>query len=817
MFFSPLRKKEKRKINGESNASYEINFDPTDATDNDYIKNKKINLNLSETFETFETIMTSRSKKKQQQIVRGKDGVQWLVDDNGNKIKMVRKKAHRRASIGHSVDPSDFLQESCNSSSEFGSIPPESLRTVATEMSSSHRSNRSRRSQSSDRNRTPRPSKSPKPSTLPKNKSDCQWWKIDDDGNDVNKVQKKPSSSKGDLSSVTDHSRTKNKSKQRKLVKGSKSVRHLSHKNTRYEDGTVDTTGTESLYRPRPKSQRRMSQPNLFSDDVESSSRGSPPNSHGGDLDILMSQSVHEHVRKVPAAAEKPKLRKNKTALGKIGKMIGKSTKALINTSNSKDKDGSLHSLPENLKTKKPLPKHIKEIYGVLWRVDEHGNKLSKVRRKAGLLDALSHDKASNSLSREDSWSSGEEDETTKSYSSVASFEECKNVSFRKRRNQKQRRNTMDNNPDNGKTQERRNSSSRAFRPEFGHANENSGKSLRQHSDESLYVDESQQNLYLVEPLSGDSSHRHNASPSNQQQHQGRGENHNIVQNLQHRLRNSEKEIVRLCRVTTGQHDKMENTKSEMTIMRDKLKTANRDKQALTMEVDNLRMELDRKNETIRERTYEPSSHARNSNDVGSDRLVAEISDLKEAKASLESTMNEQKDRAQARLEDKEGEVRFLQEELARMRSEQGDRHLEYNLKRSASDDDDSLLSGRGKHSSSRNSNSERSERGRSMQFVGNILGNHLREKAETEKALQQIEIKDLQDRVCNLLTSNEKLKTELKRATLEIKDDDDEDVRRAKEAAAECHKHKPNTGTALKDKVMSMSRMHRSSDALFP
>lgn len=807
------------------------------------------------------TSSSSSKKKKQPNTVRGKDGVQWIVDDNGNKIKKVRKKKpRRRASIaGGTVDPSDLMGLSGHSSSGSGRIRPESFRTVATEMSSSHLS------QSSGRNRlSPKQASKSSPRSM---SNSSQWWHVDDmdedvdiDDTPVNKPRKKISSSRSadQLSLMSDHGpKTKNSSSRKnKQTKGSNSVRHMSHnKSNDHEDGTgtVDTTGTGSLYRPKPKPRRRLSLTNntlsssqqnpaisviqsqnasfpvaVIADAAEYSSssssprRAPPKRTPSGDLDMLMSQSVHEHVRKVPSSTEKSKLKSNRSTFKKIGKMIGKSTKAL-GSSNKKDRGGGF--LPESLKTTtEALPNGIKEIDGVLWRIDEDGNKMNKVRHKMSGLLGLgdSAHKSSDSRGTSSYYSSGEEDQemddTQKSSSSLASFGEYNtntdinnNVSYRKQKQKrnpkpKARRSSMDNiNPSIKRTQDRPS---------------RSGKSLRQDSDVSLYIDEnptipnrSQNNVDSVEPLSGDSAHSHRNNKGNPMRlvpkKNGGVEIHNkTFQNLNHRLRNSEKEIARLCRLTLGQEIKMETSKSDAKKMREKLKTANRDKQALIMEVDKLRLQLDRKNDetTIHERSscepkdsnQDASNNSGNVAGSNSDRLVAEINDLKVAKAALESTMNENKNRTEARLEAKEDEVHFLQEELERMRSEQGNRHLEYNMKLSGSDDEGSNRSGiRGRRPS--------------MQFVGNIIGNHLKEKAETEKALQQQEIKDLQDRVYNLLSSNEDLKTELKKATLEIKDDDDDDMRRAKQAAAEAAlvaahmQNRPNNASIF-------SRMHRST-----
>merc|ERR1712176_429302 len=102
-----------------------------------------------------------------------------------------------------------------------------------------------------------------------------------------------------------------------------------------------------------------------------------------------------------------------------------------------------------------------------------------------------------------------------------------------------------------------------------------------------------------------------------------------------------------------------------------------------------------------------------------------------------------------------------------------GDQYLNY-MQKCPSSDDDSL-----------GGNRRQLDHGRSMKFVGKILGNHNDVQAQTDLALKKQEIRDLQDRVNSLSMSNQKLKDELKKASLTIKDDDDEEIRKAKEAAA--------------------------------
>lgn len=292
--------------------------------------------------------------------------------------------------------------------------------------------------------------------------------------------------------------------------------------------------------------------------------------------------------------------------------------------------------------------------------------------------------------------------------------------------------------------------------------------------------------------------HGNNPEPSTPLRQGSKKQNEVVVQNLQHRLKNSEKEIARLCRVAMEQQGKMDSSKTDVKKVRDKLKLANQDKQNLIMEVENLKLQIEKRKDRS------------NKSLTGSEELREQLCDLEDEKESLERELASEKAQARHKLEAKEEEVRFLQEELERMRSEQGDKQLAYMQKMAISDDDNDSI-----YSSSRNSSPQRRRtHGKSLQFVGKILGNHLKDKAEMEVALQQEEIKNLQARVFSLSQSNEKLTKELKQATLEIKEDDDEEMRMAKEAAAKAAEvasmHNPKKD--LKAKVMSLSRIHRST-----
>lgn len=189
---------------------------------------------------------------------------------------------------------------------------------------------------------------------------------------------------------------------------------------------------------------------------------------------------------------------------------------------------------------------------------------------------------------------------------------------------------------------------------------------------------------------------------------------------------------------------------------------------------------------------------------TSTDELKEQICDLEDEKEFLEKELSNEKTRAERKFQAKEDEVRFLQKELERMRSEKGNKQFEYMKSMAVDDDDESICSTR----------SQSRKAGDSLRFVGALLGNHLKDKAETEVALQKEEIKSLQARVFALQQSNEKLNAELKKATLEIRADDDEDVRAAKEAAAKAAElqMRQNPKKDLKSKVMSLSRIHRNN-----
>jgi len=863
----------------------------------------------------------SKSKKKQQQksttTVTGKDGTQWLVDEAGNKVKKVRKKIRRNRGEANENDPS----ESYNSSSEYfdDKTVNTSSGTMVTEGSSSHSveplktpSQKTPKKLKSMRNGTPKK----------KNLKEIngEMWRCDELGSPVSKVRKKSSrkdgSRKDGLDSKSGHSRSghsvrmisksdhgpstsskqTSKRKMKKKDPASMSVRNISnserspHGSAGYTNGTdeslvaltssrskaseslrelTSSSNARSKSKSRPKPQRLNSVPILSMNNsmpdglslnaAESFGRPKPPNRTGsGDLDMLMSQSVHDHRRKPVVVDQRPKMGKQRSTLGKILKgtkrlvvkkdkdkevikeffQVSPSSRELQTDGTSKS-DGNLtmsainddggnitsksdgnFNFDESMRSRsskdeasirsrnstKPPPSDIREVNGALWRVDEDGNLLNKVRKKNkshGNVTGSSGDEMSlpspsgRNNAGWNSASSGDDEPETEYDNAVQrameqSFVLDSNSSVRNRRMGKtQRRNSLQAN--------HYHMSSSNMSMNMSSANMTEGSN----NEDSCYFDRSpnphKKRSQSMDRMMKPQSMRKNMkqlSPTPSQKSKvsvnggGGGDpkvNPHVVQNLQHRLRAAEKEIARLCKVTNNHKETIQEKKADIKKQQTKLKSANKDKYGLEFEVDRLEHELERKNDLILElRSRQRSANDLNKGSDGNscgDHLVTKIGELEQEKESLLAKMETQEARSRSRLVAKEDEVRFLQEELERMRAEQGDRHFEYMKKIAAVNAGNHNSSGQDDDGNDMLDRSSRN--GGAKSFAAKILGNHLKDKAETEVALQKQEIKDLQDRVCGLQMSNEKLKGELRVATLSIKDDDDDEIRRAKEMAA--------------------------------
>jgi hypothetical protein len=739
---------------------------------------------------------TPRADKSSSKSKKKKDKIKEIMLEDGTKK---RKKTKRRASMDNATkySPPSPIKFGSSGEGEHSSSFADgesgkmmSTRTALTERSSSHHSMSSEKIEAF---KLETPQKTKKKPLKNIQEIEGQLWRCDEKGNPISKVRKKSSKSgDSDRLSSTDHGSpttiletpTKRKNKKGSLSRGYKSVRHISNtgKNGYNSSGseekmndTVGTTGTKSLDN-RPKPRRLKSQGDmgsLMEDDSSSFRRKKPERTPSGDLDMLMSQSVHDHTRK-RVTMDKPKLQRKGSTMGKLLKLAGKSTKILPGKKSSKQKELTSRSNPE---MRTSLPNDVKEIDGVLWKVDDYGNKMNKVPY-SGMSIGCSSDEEDES--DDDSqpmydigWSGNLENVGGRQSTSGDRSVSGGSVSGRSTSNR--------GGPDRkGRRQERRSSMGNQG-PSASRDRSVSVSSRRRARSKSTDKarDDSARSLYTNDAPSKPSRHRSRSNDRtaedepkrSRSKSRERGDNYNLVQNLQHRLRASEKEVASLCRTSMEQQDQISEMTTDLRKAQAKLKTANSYKFALTAEVDKLKHEIEVK--SMLEKKYEqPKVEINNS---GNDRMVAQVCELKQDKQSLQMKLDDEKARGRARLEVKDDEIRFLQEELERMRSQQGNQYLSYMQKipGCTSSDDDSLNS------------SKRLDRGRSMQFVGKILGNHNNVQAQTDLALKKQEIRDLQDRVNNLQMSNEKLKKELKDATLTIKDDDDDEIRKAKEAAA--------------------------------
>jgi len=493
----------------------------------------------------------------------------------------------------------------------------------------------------------------------------------------------------------------------------------------------------------------------------------------------------------------KPKLQRKGSTMGKLLKLAGKSTKILPGKKPSKNK--GLVTSRSNPELRDLLPDDVKEIDGVLWKVDEYGNKMNKVKHSSTSIGCSSDEEDDSDFDSDNDsqnmydigWSGKLEnvggrksisDGASVSGGSVSGRSTSNRGGPERKGRRQERRGSMENKGPSSSHDRSVSVSSRR------RARSRSNDKARDDSTKSLYTNEA--------PKKPDRhrsrSHDRDEPKRSRSKSKGRGDNHNLVQNLQHRLRASEKEVASLCRTSMQQQDEISELTTDLRKAQAKLKTANSYKFALTAEVDKLTHEIEIKS-MLEKKNEQPKVETNNS---GNDRMVAQVCELKQDKQCLQMNLEDEKARGQARLEVKDDEIRFLQEELERMRSQQGDQYLNYMQKvpRCPSSDDESLNS---------------SKRGKSMQFVGKILGNHNNVQAQTDLALKKQEIRDLQDRVNNLQTSNEKLKKELKDATLTIKDDDDEEIRKAKEAAAKASlaasQHRPTGRRRLSIGAMSL------------
>jgi len=242
-----------------------------------------------------------------------------------------------------------------------------------------------------------------------------------------------------------------------------------------------------------------------------------------------------------------------------------------------------------------------------------------------------------------------------------------------------------------------------------------------------------------------------------------------MVADLQKQLLESQHEVWRLMQVTQEQRGTIELTKPITQNLEADIKRITGERRDLVSELDRLHTKLELREQDLILKQEELEKEKRAAGNLpGGDHLVEKITDLMNENNDLMERMMTRKAEARQQMEKKEGEVRFLQNELDRMRAERGEQDFE-NLRRASVDN--------GKDNNSNNNNNSTST---SLQLVDKIWN----QKKDASEEIYKRQIQDLKERVKSLELSNGKLKKELENATLEIKDEDDEETRKAKEVA---------------------------------
>ena len=236
-----------------------------------------------------------------------------------------------------------------------------------------------------------------------------------------------------------------------------------------------------------------------------------------------------------------------------------------------------------------------------------------------------------------------------------------------------------------------------------------------------------------------------------------------MVADLQKQLLESQHEVWRLTQVTQEQRGTVEVTKRMTQKLEADIEGITGERRDLVSELDRLRTKLELREQDLTRKQEELEKERRAAGNLpSSDHLVEKITDLMNENNDLMERMMTRKAEARQQMEKKEGEVRFLQNELDRMRVERGEQDFE-NLRRASVD-----------NGNNNNGNST------SLQLVDKIWN----QKKDASEQVYKRQIQDLKERVKSLELSNGKLKKELENSTLEIKDEDDEETRKAKEVA---------------------------------
>ena len=237
-----------------------------------------------------------------------------------------------------------------------------------------------------------------------------------------------------------------------------------------------------------------------------------------------------------------------------------------------------------------------------------------------------------------------------------------------------------------------------------------------------------------------------------------------MVKRLQRKYKESQREVSRLSKITKTQKIRVKLYEKEKMLRKQQL-------------------ELKEQQKEISER---------NVTDV-SDHLVEQITELMDENNTLLDKMGVEKVQAGIKLKQKDEELRFLQEELKCMRSEKGERDYGGSCSGSTTSGCSILTT--------KDNNSK--------------LKIWKQKKAIDDKTHRK-QMKALNDRVLSLQVSNDKLNHALGNKTLTIHEDDDDEIRRAKEVAQAVSDYgitRAKTASMAKDKMYNALLRRSASD----
>jgi hypothetical protein len=212
-----------------------------------------------------------------------------------------------------------------------------------------------------------------------------------------------------------------------------------------------------------------------------------------------------------------------------------------------------------------------------------------------------------------------------------------------------------------------------------------------------------------------------------------------------------------------NQKEKSKNVKAttEMLQLKADFQQASDEKHKMELQIKNLDARLREKEELLAKLDSAPRTAGNGGTGSkgsatpggGGDHLVSQISDLMAENDALLDKLEFEKTASSHEMKKKEEQILFLNEELKKLRAE-----------------NDMLFRGECEKDP--------------------LMGKLFQQKKELEEQLQQeqevmaIRVQGMQEMIESLQKTNADLKKDLEKATLEIKDDDDDEIRRAKEMA---------------------------------